>query len=291
MIGITCRLRERYIYIIYYILSIRPSPALRTFNRNRLVGTRLIPYLALFSVAFGLFNLSMSGLAAGMEHEEIDRSEQQKERDAFVNTVVLNLISQTGPLVGGAALFVIQFLRKQGVAISADAEEYFVNTAKSFVANQSRSLYKTIRDKPEFRDALLQGRIPPGLGEIALENVKKELRKELESQEFTDTTRKMLDDNLGPLIERYLTENKKELADRGRKLLIDLVPTAVGAALLAFNTPEEARKKKDPLVKEALEAVAKSLDFQEILIPQADIEMMVKSELNKKIGLSEAGVR
>ncbi len=72
--------------------------------------------------------------------------------------------------------------------------------------------------------------------------------------------------------------------NRGRILLKELVPTAVGAALLTFETTEDAKKEKPELIKDALEAVAKSLEFQEILIPHADIEMMVKSELNTKIG-------
>ncbi|MFQ6095979.1 MAG: hypothetical protein ACE5NN_07535 [Candidatus Bathyarchaeia archaeon] len=236
-------------------------------------------YVAVILIGFGVFNLSTSNLATAQQDGAGTTPTTQ-----LVDIIVERLISEIGPIVAGAVLIAIQFARKQGLRISAEAEEYFVNAAKSFVENQSRFLYKKIRDNPEYRDYLVKGRIPPKLGKEALESVKEQLRVELQSDEFTRAARDMLDKNLETLIERYVTENKKELAEKGRRLLNELVPVAVDAALLSFDKPEDARKNKDKIIKEALESVAKTFDFEELLFSDDDATMRIKSELNRRIG-------
>lgn len=239
--------------------------------------TKILLYLAVILIAFGVFNLSTSLLATA----------QQAEVGTALSTdrvIFEQVLAQIVPIVGGAIAIAVQFARKQGLRISAEAEEYFVNTAKSFVVNQSRFLYKEIRDNPQYREAFAQGRIPRELGEKAKTRVLEQLRVELRSDEFTKTARNMLNDNLEALIEKHVTENKRELAEKARRLLNDLAPVAVDASLLSFNTQEEAKKNKDKIIRETLESIRKTLDFEELLLPDDDAIMRIKSELNKRIG-------
>ena len=244
----------------------------------RLIKINVLSYAAVILIFFGVFNIFTFNLAVAQQ--EGAGTTSSTDLGALI---IERLLLEVGPVVGGAVAIAIQFARKQGLRISGEAEEYFVEHAKSFVANQSRFLYKKLQD-PKYKDDLAQGRIPPELGKEALENVKKELRIELQSDEFTSTARTMLDTNLGALIERYVTENKKELANRGRELMTELVPTAVNAALLDYSTPEKAEKNREKIIKEVLEAVAKTFDFEELLFSDDDAIMHIRSELYNRIG-------
>jgi len=94
----------------------------------------------------------------------------------------------------------------------------------------------------------------------------------------------MLTANLDVLIERYVTENKKETADKVRTLFKELVPIAVDAALLSFKTPQEAQGKIEDIKKDALKSVARAFEFEELLVSHEDIMTRIMAELNKKIG-------
>jgi hypothetical protein len=229
-------------------------------------------------IGFGVFNLSTAGSALAQQPAPPETS------SSIAYIIIERLLAEIGPVVGGAVAIAIQFARKQGLKISAEAEEYLVNSVKSFVANQSRMLYKEIRDNPQYKEALLKGRIPPELGKKAKDSALQQLRVELRSDEFTKTAREMLEANLDILVERYVTENKKELAERVRKLLAEMVPVAVSAALLQYNSATEAQKEKDMIISEALDAVGKLMDTEELLFSSEDAVMMIKSELNKRIG-------
>ncbi len=89
----------------------------------------------------------------------------------FVQDILEQLLSTIGPVVAGAVSMEISFARKKGLQISADAEEYFVNSAKSFVENQGRYVFKQFADNPEYHEQLSRGKMPPELGKKVFENV------------------------------------------------------------------------------------------------------------------------
>lgn len=252
-------------------------------ERRRSLTSRLrsniLVYFSVFLIGFGFLNLSLHGLALAQQAEVPAPSS-----GAFIETIVERLITEAGPILAGVLSLAFTYARKQGYKISGEAEEYFVKSAQSFVAKQSRLLYKQIRDNPQYSEQLKQGRIPKELGAAAKKQLIEDLKVELKSDEFTKTARGMLLDNLDPLVERYVTENKKENAEKVRKLLDDLVPIAVDAALLSFKNPEEAQRNKEAIINEALKSVAKTFEFEELLVSHEDIAMRIKAGLNKRIG-------
>lgn len=117
-----------------------------------------------------------------------------------------------------------------------------------------------------------------------LGNVVNQLKVELRSDEFTKTARKMLKTNLVPLAERMITQHKSEMAEKTRKMLTELVPVAVNAALLPFKTAEEDHKEKNKIIDEVLDSITTTFDAESILFSDDVAKMHIKSELNKRIG-------
>jgi hypothetical protein len=233
-------------------------------------------------IGFGVFNLSTAHFVIAQEAET--REEVSNQQSDLGDIIIQRLLAEIGPIVGGIVAIGIQFARKQGLKISAEAEEYFVNMAKSFVENQSRFLYKQIRDNPQYKEYLVKGRIPPELGQKAKQNAVKQLKVELQSDEFTKAAKDVLSTNLETLVERYVTENKKETSDRIRMLLNDLVPIGVNAALLSYDTSQDAQKNKEKIIADALESIAKVFDAEELLFSHESAKLMIKSELNERVG-------
>jgi hypothetical protein len=256
----------------------------RRRNLRSRIRSNIVVYSSVLVIGFGLLNLSIHDLALAQEVEVPASSSS-----ALIDTIVERVITEAGPILAGVLSLAFTYARKQGYKISGEAEEYFVNSAESFVAKQSRWLYKQVRDNPQYSEQLKRGRIPRELGEAAKKNLMNELEIELRSDEFTKTARQMLRDNLDPLVERYVTENKKENAEKVRNLLNDLVPRAVDAALLPFSTPEQARRNSEEIVKEALESVAKTMEFEELFFSHEDAMMRIKSELSKAIRVPSKG--
>ncbi len=138
---------------------------------------------AIALIGFGTYNLSVATFA----QQESPTGERSRDLNDLLFTLVDHFVGQVGPIVGGAVTLGISFVRKHGLKISAEAEEYFVNSTKSFVENQTRFLYKQIKENPQYAEAFSKGIIPPDLGKTALGNVVNQLEVELRSDEFTKT--------------------------------------------------------------------------------------------------------
>jgi hypothetical protein len=240
-------------------------------------------FVGLALILFGAFNLTTEALAQDSVGEQ-----KPDDQNDVVDTIVINLISQIGPIVAGFVSIGISFAKKQGLKISAEAEAYFVNSASSFVVNQGRFLYKTIRDNPEYLDDFKKGMIPAKLKEEARNKVIEQLKTELHSDEFTKAAKSMLEENLVTLVERSFTEHKNHVAEKTRSMLKDLVPIAVNAALLGLKSPDEVTKQKEKIIEDVLEAVRKSFDLEDMLLPQDIATTHIKSELNKIVGSIKA---
>jgi len=230
-------------------------------------------------MAFGTVNLSISVFAQTPETEEKDRP--------FVEEIAIlvfeNFLTVVLPLVVGAVRMGVQFARSKGLQISAEAEEYIVNQTQSFVDNQFRFMFKELKDDPSHLEALRNGTFPKELSQKALANVKTQLKKELESDEFTNVTRQMLLDNLDPLIERYVTKSKNERLARASGLLKELSPLAVDALLLSYKTTDDAEAQKEEIIRSAINKIKKHLKDQLLLVPEDLIDTHVRADLKNKI--------
>jgi len=256
-----------------------------------LLGKFLI-LTSILLISFGTFNLTTSfGQESSSEvtvqcvDEKGNKVPCAKPMDLFIQNILEQLLSTIGPLVAGAVTMGIQFARKQGLKISAEAEEYFVKSAKSFVENQSRYIYKQFRDNEEYRAELLQGRMPKKLGQDVFNETKKQLLNELKSDEFTKATKQMLTENIDSLIERTLSENKKEVAVRVKNLLKELTPLAVDAALLYYKN-DDIEAKKDEIISKALESVNKNFESEYLIMSANNARMYIEAELKRKLEIS-----
>ena len=176
----------------------------------------------------------------------------------------------------------IQFARTKGLQISAEAEEYVVKQTQSFVDNQFRFMFKELKNNPEHIDAIKKGKFPKELSQKALSNVKTQIKKELESDEFTNVTRQMLLDNLDSLIERNVTKSKNERFAQASKILKELAPITIDSLLLSYK-PEEFDEKKDEIIKEATTKINNHLKEQLLLLPEDMIDTFVRADLRKAI--------
>ena len=252
------------------------------FMKKEKTKHRIWIIISIGLMAFGTVNLSISVFAQTPETEEEDRS--------FVEEIAIlvfeNFLTIVLPLVVGAVRMGVQFARTKGLQISAEAEEYIVNQAQSFVDNQFRFMFKELKDDPSHLEALRNGKFPKELSQKALANVKTQLKKELESDEFTNVTRQMLLDNLDPLIERYVTKSKNERLARASGLLKELSPLAVDALLLSYKTTDEAQAQKEEIVRSAIDKVTKHLKDQLLLVPEDLVDTHVRADLKKALTVS-----
>lgn len=246
-----------------------------------MLRSNLLLLIGIALIIFGALNIATEALAQDSERQE---TAQASERQDVVDIIVINLISQIGPIVAGFVSIGIQFARKQGLKISADAEEYLVNATSSFVENQGRFLYKKIRDNPEYVEYFKRGMIPEKLKAEAKENVVRQLRAELASDEFTRAAKKMLADNLDTLVERAFTQHKSNIADRTKSMLKDLVPVAVNAALLGLKDADQVKNDQEKIIQRVLESIRKNFDLEDLLMPQDIARTHVEAELNKLVG-------
>lgn len=251
---------------------------------------KYILILSITLISFGSFN-AVNNVFAQSPAESSVKCVDANGNEVYcidpMNLLVLNILEQflstVGPIVAGAVTMAISFARKKGLQISAEAEEYFVNSAKSFVDNQSRYVFKQFVENPEYREQLANGKMPPALGKEIFQNVKSQLLVEIKSDEFTKTARNMLSENIDALIERTLSESKKELAQRARNLLVESVPLAVDSTLLYVENKVIDEEQKKEIVQKAISMVAKHFDAEYIIMSTASAKMYIEAELKKKL--------
>ncbi|GKS67438.1 hypothetical protein YTPLAS73_09850 [Nitrosarchaeum sp.] len=246
--------------------------------------------LSIALISFGSFNAANNVFAQSPTESPVkcvDANGNEVYCADPMNLLMLNILEQllstVGPIVAGAVTMGISFARKKGLQISAEAEEYFVNSAKSFVDNQSRYVFKQFMENPEYREQLANGKMPQKLGKEIFQNVKSQLLVEIKSDEFTKKARNMLAENIDSLIERTLSESKKELAQRARNLLVESVPLAVDSALLYVENQEIDDEQKKEIVQKAINMVAKHFDAEYIIMSTASAKMYIEAELKKRL--------
>ena len=251
---------------------------------------KVLIVISILLISFGSINIATS---FGQASESVnvkcyDQSGNEleycaKPMDLFIQNILEQLLSTVGPIVAGAVSMAISFARKKGLNISAEAEEYFVNSARSFVENQSRYIFKQFKENPEYREQLAKGKMPEKLGKEVFQKVKSQLLVELKSDEFTDTARNMLKENLDALIERKLSESKSDAAKKARQLLSEFVPLAVDSAMLYVKEGEINEEQKKEIVKKSLELIAKNFDNEYIIMSTESAKMYIEAELKRKI--------
>jgi len=94
----------------------------------------------------------------------------------------------------------------------------------------------------------------------------------------------MLEQNFDSLVERTVTQNNKELSERSRGMIHDIAPIIIDSLLLSIQSKEDAQRKKQEIIDEAMKSVKKHFDFEEIPYDRNFANMMLKAELNKRIG-------
>lgn len=243
----------------------------------------LIFALAIGSLLFGTYNSSQSFA----QQPGTTATTPVIAEGSLLDTIIVKLLAEVGPIVAAVVTIGIQYLRKKGVEISADAEETFKQSASSIVQKQSKWIYEQMRDNPDYAGELGKGRIPKDLGQKAKENVIGDLSTLLEDDKFTGSTKEVLRKNLPGLVERMVTENKRKMSEICGELLDKLVPLAVDSALLNLKSKEEVREKAQEITIQAVNAVAEVFDKEEILYSRDVIDMMVKAEIYRKAGLPE----
>jgi len=258
-------------------------------KKDQIVNKGII-IISVVLISFGSFNIVNNVFAQPSGESPVKCFDSNgvetfctKTMDSVLLNILEQLLSTVGPIVAGAVSMGITFARKKGLQISADAEVYFVNSAKSFVENQSRFIFKQFMENPEYKEELAKGKMPQKLGKEVFQNVKSQLLTEVKSDEFTKATRSMLVENLDSLIERTLSESKKETSQKARSLLKEFVPLAVDSALLYVKEKEISDEQKKEIIKKSIEIVAKNFDNEYIIMSIDSAKMYIESELHHRL--------
>jgi len=93
----------------------------------------------------------------------------------------------------------------------------------------------------------------------------------------------MLRVNLTTVIETAVTKDHQEIAKKARNLLVDIVPTAIDAALLYAEKKPVTNDDKKKIIDEAYESVKEHFDFESIIMSELSARMNLQAELNKKL--------
>lgn len=259
---------------------IKPKPSVSKQGISTLYPTARGKLVLIFFAAlivFGSYNMVSS-------YAQQDNTDKDLWKPKTIQEfIIVQLLTQVGPITGGIVGIGIDYLRRRGIQISGEAEEYLVNFTSSLVARESKWIYEQLRDNSKYRDSLSQGRLPLELGKEAKQRVFSHLNKMIDSKEFTGHARTILRDNLSEIIESAVAKNNKELTDRSRKLIREMAPLAVDSILLFAKDKDEIKNEKEKIINQAIESIKKSFDFEEIMFDRNFAEMFVKSTLQEKI--------
>ena len=167
--------------------------------------------------------------------------------------------------------------------ITLSGLDFLFNTAMSFVETQGRFLYKEIRDNPKYLKEFSQGKIPVELGKKAKKSVMNQLSKELQSDAFKSAAKNAMGAGIDIIIERTVTENKKETSQKTRALFKEIIPMAMDAAMLDYANKKDLVKDKNKIIKVTLKFVSEFFDYEQMLFSNAIATLLVKSELFRRI--------
>lgn len=239
---------------------------------------------------FGLFNIATSNIALGDTHEEVQTAEAVKDP---VDYIILQLLSQTAPIVTAVMGLGFDFLRRRGIQISAESEKYFTSSISSMVSRQSKWIYEEMRDNKQHWDDIDKNDpkvteirvFPKSLGKKARDNVIEHFTKMLESDELTGHAKKILKKNLPELVEIAVTDNNKKLSVASKGLIRDLTPLAIDALLLNVDKQDVMKneEKTKKLVENAIDVIKKNFDFEEIVFHDNFADLFVKATLKEKL--------
>ena len=132
-------------------------------NKGILVVSIVLISFGTFNAINNVFAQSSSELSVKCFDSSGTETYCAKPMDLFLQNILEQFLSTVGPIVAGAVSMGISFARKKGLQISAEAEEYFVKSTKSFVENQSRYVFKQFMENPEYREDLAKGKMPSKL--------------------------------------------------------------------------------------------------------------------------------
>jgi len=251
------------------------------------VRGRIILLSSIALITFGIFNIATNSFA---QEPEIPFPENLTKEE-ILNYIILKALAQLGPLVAGGVTIGLDYLRRRGIQISADAEKYLTESISSLVSEKSKWIYEQIRDDKAKWDKIDKEKhnittpklFPKSLGKQAKDDVVAHFTKMLTSNEFTGHAKKILKDNLPELVEAAVAKNNKELSERGRNLIRELGPLAIDSLLL-LKDKDTAKNQANEIIKEAMKTIRKNFDFEEIQYDTNFAEMFVRAELSKKIG-------
>ena len=260
---------------------------------------RIILVISLLLISFGTINLSTSIYA--QENMIANASETQaKSWDRFWQDVFEQLISIVLPFVGGGIGIAIKWANTKGLQVSAEAEQYIINSAQAIVANQSRILFKNVYNNKELLIAWSTHKLSGKSTDTETENLQKalseyaneaknkaveQLKTEIESSKFKKIAKDMAIANIEELISRTYTQNQIEKAKRAKNLLLDLVPIAIDSALLYYEKKEFTDKDKQDIIKKGFEAIAANFTHEFIVVDRTVAEMHLEAELKRKLEL------
>jgi len=248
------------------------------------IKNNMIFVIAIGLLAFGTFNLSNT-IYADMHEEDKDEEEKQQLSPGWrlAEIAVEQLLTIVAPIMGSLVLMTTKFLNKKGIKISQETSEYFAGIASSYVQNEGRYIFKQFRDNKEYRDQLVKGKIPDDLKNKVFNRTKANLLREIKSDSFSKATRKMLDKNLTTIIETAVTKNHQDIAKKAKNLLLDVVPTALDAALLYEEKKSFSNEDKKKIIDKAYESVKEHFDLESIIMSELSARMHLESELNRKL--------
>ena len=106
------------------------------------VRGRILLLSSIALLTFGIFNMATNSFAQELEVP----IPENLTKEEILNYIILKALAQIGPAVAGGVGIGIDYLRRRGIQISADAEEYLTNSISSLAARQSKWIYEELRD-------------------------------------------------------------------------------------------------------------------------------------------------
>lgn len=187
-----------------------------------------------------------------------------------------------GASIAGTTSIAIMNARQQGLRISAEAEEYFINSIKSFVEGAYRGIYRQMKNDSQYAELFTKGIVPDELENKATDEIIRALKVELISEEFTKVVKYKLEMNLEPLVNIAKIKYFRDSRERLRKLLFDIVPSVVDAELLPYKNSDDPRKDIQKIIHDCINRMRRILHEEEIFSSDFLLESVVRSELKKR---------